>query len=103
VAPRHPTYDAGIKPRSLKHDVCGRVIDLRMPSTHRAGEAQRATIIANDEILFVECANNVVQRFECLGCTSPTGANGTRNLCLIKRMQRLPYFKHYVVRHIDRE
>ena len=90
-----------VKDRGLKQDLCCGVADFSARASHDTGDADRSTLICDQEVLFVQDALFIVKRGYLLALFGPANLNATGQPVEVVGVKGLAHLKHHVVRDVD--
>ena len=101
VAADGPEHREGVPHGGLEQDV-GRVVgDLRARTAHDARQRDRAAVVADDDVLGIERALDVVEGGERLPRACPADGQPALQASGVERVHRVPQLEHDVVGDVD--
>ena len=101
VAPGAAEDRGGLEVRGLDDDVAGGLRQLGGPAAHHAGDADRAAVVGDQQVLGRQRAAYVVQGGQLLARGRPTHHDRAGQLVAVVAVDRLAELEHHVVGDVD--
>ena len=104
LVPADAAPDGGrVEVRGLDDDVGGVLVDLDVGGAHHAGDADRAVVVGDEQVVGVEGADDVVERGDLLAGLGPADDDVAMQLGAVVGVVGLAELEHDVVAHVDGE